>query len=199
MNLRNHLLSSFAVLALLGASGANANPVTRAFACTGAACEPARIPDSNGTVDGVVTFSIPTPATVCPGTTVTYGAHLFVQHANVGDLRIALISPGFARVNVLDRPAESGGVAGSCNGDDVHANFTDAGSAPQCADVIPSVGGAAHSAAQLSVFGSSWIPGTWQIEVRDMSPGGDGVVQNASLLAICGYTDAIFNDGFDLP
>ena len=100
---------------------------------------------------------------------------------------------------MLDRPADSvGGTLGGCHGDDVRASFSDTAPVVSCATTIPAVSGTVKAAAPLAVYGTSWVSGTWQIEVRDMATGGDGFVNDASLVVTCGYTDGIFTDGFDL-
>lgn len=196
-------LAALAVLVLASnASFVDANPVTRVFKCApNAGCATTRIPDSNGTTDGVADFTIPVPAgDACPGTTSSYGVHVWLEHANVGDLRIALVSPSSTSANALDRAAATGYADGSCAGDDVHAMLTDLGTSPvSCFATIPSLRGNLVASAPLSTLGNTWQPGDWHVQVRDQAAGGDGRTIDVALVVLCGYDDAIFNDGFDLP
>ena len=200
MNHAKFLASAAALVVFFAAVPAGANPVTRVFKCATAGCTPARIPDSNGTTDGVVSFTIPTPATTaCPGTTITsYAAHLSITHSNVGDLRATLANPAAASAVLFNRLSGGAG-AGSCTGDDINATFSDAGTVNTCNFLIPAVSGNAHSSGAVSALGLGWQSGNWKIEVRDQAAGGDGLVDDASLVVTCAYSDAIFNDSFDLP
>lgn len=172
---------------------AAAAPVIRYADCTSCA---GRIPDSNGTTDGVITAAITVPGFFCGGTTVTaYGLHLDITHSNVGDLRVKLTSPSLTSVTVLNRPL----ALGTCAGDDIDATFLDAGVAQKCGTLIPAMSGQVKPAGVMATFGGALQSGVWLAEVRDQAAGGDGYLADAYLSVTCGYTDGIFIDSFQEP
>ncbi len=183
-------------MALLASGAAHADHQKRYFACASGDC-PARIPDSNGTTDGVATVNFPVPANVCSGTTtIGYAVYLNVLHSSIGDLRASLINPALTSVVFMNRPVTSG----SCKGDDIDATFVDGAAALTCGTHIPAISGDVKTNAVLSAFGSAPpASGNWQLEVRDQAAGGDGTVLGAQLRVTCGYSDDIFNDSFEKP
>ena len=194
MNKRMNGVRLLAV-AMLGVCGlAHAASAYRYVNCSACAT---RIPDSTGATDGIVTATFNVPAGVCPASTVTgFALQLDVMHSNVGDLRVSLKNPGGAvNVTVLNRPLSGG----SCKADDISATFLDGGATVACGNLIPALAGDLKSSSALSAFGTTATPGTWQAEVRDQAPGGDGFLTNAQLRMKCGYTDVIFADSFERP
>ena len=172
---------------------ASAAPVYRYADCTSCA---ARIPDSNGTTDGVTTAAITIPGYFCTGSTVqAHALQLTITHSNVGDLRVQLSNPTATSVNVINRPLASG----NCAGDDIAATFLDAGTAVKCGALIPAMSGNVKTAGVMATFGNLLKPGVWLVDVRDQAAGGDGYLEDAQLRLTCGYTDGIFNDSFEMP
>jgi subtilisin-like proprotein convertase family protein len=182
--------------ALLVSGAAHADFQKRYFACASGAC-PVRIPDSNGTADGVAAINFAVPANVCSGTTtVGYAVYLNVLHSSIGDLRATLTNPSLTNVVFMNRPVASG----SCKGDDIDATFVDGAAALTCGTHIPAVSGDVKTNAVLAVFGiAPPASGNWQLEVRDQAAGGDGMLLGAQLRVTCGYSDDIFNDSFEKP
>jgi hypothetical protein len=179
---------------LLGACGAaSAAPVYRYVDCTACA---ARIPDSNGSTDGLVVAAITVPSFMCSGTTVqAYALQLEVLHSRIGDLKVKLTSPLATSVTLVNRPQ----VSGNCAGDDIVATFADAGASAVCGTKIPALGGDVKPSGIMATLGTALQPGVWLVETRDQAAGGDGYLADAQLRMTCGYSDGIFTDSFERP
>lgn len=193
MNKLTNRVQLLSATLLVACGVASAAPVYRYADCTACA---ARIPDSNGTTDGVTTAAITVPSFMCTGTTVqAYALQLSVTHSNIGDLHVKLTSPGATNVTVVNRPS----ALGNCAGDDILATFTDLGSSQTCGTQIPALGGDRKATGVMATLGTALQTGVWLVEVRDQAAGGDGYLADAQLRMTCGYSDGIFTDSFELP
>src|SRR5215813_10404833 len=120
---------------LVGATGL-VNPALADYRYADCTACAARIPDSDGTNDGVVTADITVPVDVCVGSAILgYSLQLDLAHTNVGDLKVTLKSPTNVSVVVVNRPV----AAGNCAGDDISAAFSDTGSPVTCGSTIPAL------------------------------------------------------------
>ena len=177
-----------AAAVLLGGLANTALADFRSVACDACA---GRIPDSDGTNDGVLTGTITMPADACVGAAVLgFALQLDVAHTNVGDLKVTLKNPSNVSIVVLPRTAASA----KCAADDISAVFSDTGSPVTCGDTIPAFTGELKSNGLMTTLGTTSTPGVWQFEIRDQAPGGYGFLNNAQLRVTC---DRIFANGFE--
>lgn len=127
-----------------------------------------------------------------------------ITHPRVGDLRISLGDPNRAVigsngwVTLLDQPAASGGIQGSCTGGDVFATFADNADQPVsiACELYPdtaAIAGALRPHQSLgTLIGRSGTSspdfGEWALVVRDMASGHVGTLNDWSIELECSGT-----------
>lgn len=143
-----------------------------------------QIPDAPITTG--LSSTIPVPGTACVGGVRTLQVGLDITHDWVGDLRVRLSSPDGSQAIILDDLAETGGAAGSCQGDDVNAIFTGGGTPAACGTSIPAVSGTVSSFASLiPLANGTGATGNWTLAVFDDANDNTGFLNDWSIRATC--------------
>jgi subtilisin-like proprotein convertase family protein len=176
------------MLLLLLAADASAQTTLRTYDCSssGTNC-PSPLPDPGPGVDAAALVSEMNVPTLCAADQflTNIQPHIQLTHSFVGELSILLLTPGDARVDLIDRPLNG---TGSCAGDDLNVTFNDGAPPFPCAAVPPSNGVPILAPVHFSLLdlaANYARPGTWRLQITDSAMGNSGALGDWSLTFTC--------------
>lgn len=110
---------------------------------------------------------------------------LNVVHDWVGDLTASVANPSSTSASLVSNLAGAG--TGGCQGQDINASFSDAGSAQTCGGQIPTIGGVVSPVSPLASLGTATgaPSGTWTLTVADTANDGDGALFDWAVEVAC--------------